>query len=175
MSSVTVPLKKQIMLGVIGITIILLVIEVFANVWWITQIHCEFEQSEIFQNIDEVEKRQLCLDFYEVKTTGDVLIPSQRFDSIAINSLGFRGAEFSAIKPPDTYRIFTVGGSTMFGAGATSDETTIPGYLQQLLNEKEFGFDIEVINSGIQGADSNKESKLIEQKLVRFSPDLIII
>jgi len=175
MSSVTVSLKKQIMLGVIGITIILLVIEVFANVWWITQIHCEFEQSEIFQNIDEVEKRQLCLDFYEVKTTGDVLIPSQRFDSIAINSLGFRGAEFSAIKPPDTYRIFTVGGSTMFGAGATSDETTIPGYLQQLLNEKEFGFDIEVINSGIQGADSNKESKLIEQKLVRFSPDLIII
>jgi lysophospholipase L1-like esterase len=63
----------------------------------------------------------------------------------------------------------------MFGAGATSDETTIPGYLQQLLNEKEFGFDIEVINSGIQGADSNTESKLIEQKLVRFSPDLIII
>ena len=68
-----------------------------------------------------------------------------------------------------------VGGSTMFGAGATSDETTIPGYLQQLLNEKDFGFDIEVINSGIQGADSNTESNLIEQKLVRFSPDLIII
>ena len=68
-----------------------------------------------------------------------------------------------------------VGGSTMFGAGATSDETTIPGYLQQLLNEKDFGFDIEVINSGIQGADSNTELKFIEQKLVTFSPDLIII
>jgi hypothetical protein len=68
-----------------------------------------------------------------------------------------------------------VGGSTMFGAGATSDETTIPGYLQQLLNEKDFGFDIEIINSGIQGADSNTELKFIEQKLVTFSPDLIII
>jgi lysophospholipase L1-like esterase len=68
-----------------------------------------------------------------------------------------------------------VGGSTMFGAGATSDETTIPGYLQQLLNEKDFGFDIEVVNSGIQGADSNTELNLIEQKLVTFSPDLIII
>ena len=68
-----------------------------------------------------------------------------------------------------------VGGSTMFGAGATSDETTIPGYLQHLLSEKDFEFDIEVINSGIQGADSNTELNLIEQKLVTLSPDLIII
>ena len=68
-----------------------------------------------------------------------------------------------------------VGGSTMFGAGATSDETTIPGYLQQLLNENDFEFDIEVINSGIQGADSNTELNLIKHKLITFSPDLIVI
>ena len=173
--SVQVSYKKQATLGIIGITILLLAIEVIANVWWVTQIHCEFEQNEIFQNFDEVEKRQLCLDFYEIKTLGDEIVPSQSTDSITINSLGFRGAEFFTIKPPDTYRIFMVGGSTMFGSGATSDETTIPGYLQQLLNEKDFGFDIEVINSGIQGADSNTELKLAEQKLVTFSPDLIII
>ena len=82
---------------------------------------------------------------------------------------------FLTIKPLDTYRIFMVGGSTMFGAGATSDETTISGYLQHLLSEKYFEFDIEVINSGIQGADSNTELNLIEQKLVTLSPDLIII
>ena len=173
--SVQVSYKKQATLGIIGIVILLLVIEVIANVWWLTQINCEFEQNEIFQNFDELEKRQLCLDFYNLKTSGDELIPNQSTDSITINGLGFRGSEFFTIKPSDTYRIFMVGGSTMFGAGATSDETTIPGYLQQLLNEKDFGFDIEVINSGIQGADSNTESNLIEQKLVRFSPDLIII
>jgi lysophospholipase L1-like esterase len=173
--SVQVSYKKQATLGIIGIVILLLAIEVIANVWWLTQINCEFEQNEIFQNFDELEKRQLCLDFYNLKTSGDELIPNQSTDSITINGLGFRGAEFFTIKPPDTYRIFMVGGSTMFGAGATSDETTIPGYLQQLLNEKDFGFDIEIINSGIQGADSNTESNLIERKLVRFSPDLIII
>jgi lysophospholipase L1-like esterase len=173
--SVQVSYKKQATLGIIGIIILLLAIEAIANVWWVTQINCEFEQNEIFQNFDEVEKRQLCLDFYNLKTSGDEIIPNQSTDSITINGLGFRGAEFSEIKQSNTYRIFMIGGSTMFGAGATSDETTIPGYLQQLLNEKEFGFDIEVINSGIQGADNNKESKLIEQKLVRFSPDLIII
>ena len=173
--SVQVSYKKQATLGIIGLVILLLAIEVIANVWWVTQIHCEFEQNEIFQNFDELEKRQLCLDFYNLKTSGDELIPDQSTDSITINSLGFRGDEFSEIKPSNTYRIFMVGGSTMFGAGATSDETTIPGYLQQLLNEKYFGFDIEVINSGIQGAYSNTELKFIEQKLVRFSPDLIII
>ena len=173
--SVQVSYKKQVTLGIIGITILLLAIEVIASVWWVTQISCEFEQNEIFQNFDEVEKRQLCLDFYNLKTSGGELIPNQNTNSITINDLGFRGAEFSEIKPSDTYRIFMVGGSTMFGAGATSDETTIPGYLQQLLNEKEFGFDIEVINSGIQRADSNTELRLIEQKLVRFSPDLVVI
>ena len=173
--SVQVSYKKQTLLGIIGIAILLLVIEVIANVWWITQINCEFEQNEIFENFDEVEKRQLCQDFYNLKTSGDEIIPNQSIGSITINTLGFRGAEFSEEKPSDMYRIFMVGGSTMFGAGATSDETTIPGYLQQLLNEKDFEFDIEVINSGIQGADSNTELNLIEQKLVTFSPNLIII
>ena len=173
--SVQVSYKKQVTLGIIGVVILLLAIEAIANVWWVTQIHCEFEENEIFQNFDEAEKRQLCLDFYNLKTSGDKLIPDQSTESITINSLGFRGDEFSNIKQSDMYRILMVGGSTMFGAGATSDETTIPGYLQQFLNEKDFGFDIEVINSGIQGADTNAELKLIEQKLVEFSPDLIII
>jgi len=173
--SVQVSYKKQTMLGIIGITILLLVIEVIANVWWVTQINCEFEQNEIFENFDEVEKRQLCQDFYNLKTSGDEIIPNQSTSSITINTLGFRGTEFLTIKPLDMYRIFMVGGSTMFGAGATSDETTIPGYLQHLLSEKDFEFDIEVINSGIQGADSNTELNLIEQKLVTLSPDLIII
>ena len=172
--SVQVSYKKQTVLGIIGITILLLAIEIVANVWWISQINCEFEQNEIFQNISEEKKRHLCLDFYEIKTSGGELIPNQSTDSITINTLGFRGAEFSEEKPSDTYRIFMVGGSTMFGAGATSDETTIPGYLQHLLNEKDFEFDIEVINSGIQGADSNTELNLIEQKLVTLSPEKII-
>jgi hypothetical protein len=38
----------------------------------------------------------------------------------------------------------------MFGYGATSDEATIPGFTQKKIDEKDFGFDIEVINSGSQ-------------------------
>ena len=173
--SAQVSYKKQTALFIIGISILLLVIEIFANVWWVTQINCEFEQNEIFQNFDEVEKRQLCLDLYNLKTSGDEIIPDQSTDSITINSLGFRGSEFFTIKPPDTHRIFMIGGSTMFGAGATSDKTTIPGYTQQFLDENNSEFNLEVINAGIQGADSNTELKLIDQKIIGFSPDLIIV
>jgi len=114
--SVQVSYKKQATLGIIGIAILLLAIEAIANVWWVTQIHCEFEQNEIFQNFDDVEKRQLCLDFYNLKTSGDELIPDQSTYSITINGLGFRGAEFSEIKPPNTYRIFLMLAVEAYGA-----------------------------------------------------------
>ena len=96
-------------------------------------------------------------------------------DTININSLGFRGDEFSEIKPDRTYRIFMLGSSPMFGYGATSDETTIPGFMQKFLGKTDFGFDIEVINSGVQAIRSDTELELVKQKLITFSPDLIII
>ena len=108
--SVQVSYKKQAALGIIGVAILLLVIEIVANVWWVSQINCEFEQNEIFQNITEEKKTHLCLDFYDIKTSGDEIIPNQSTDSITINTLGFRGDEFFSVKPLDTYRIFMVGG-----------------------------------------------------------------
>ena len=48
---------------------------------------------------------------------------------IEYNALGFRGPIFSEIKPPNTYRIFMVGGSTTFGNGVYDNET--PPYVLQ--------------------------------------------
>ena len=91
-----------------------------------------------------------------------------------INSHGFRGDEFQKEKPDNVFRIFVVGGSTVNGAGA-DDDNTWPAHLQKIADEKTDGKIIEVINAGIQGADSNTELNLIEQKLVTFSPDLIVV
>ena len=68
--SVQVSYKKQTLLGIIGLLLLFLTIEAIANVWWATQINCEFEENEIFMNMNEEEKRQLCVDLYEVKTLG---------------------------------------------------------------------------------------------------------
>ena len=96
-------------------------------------------------------------------------------DTININNLGFRGDNFFKIKPDNTYRIFMVGGSTLFGTGATSDDTTIPGYLKDFLKYDKYPYDIEVINAGIQGADSYNELELIKNRLIDLSPDLVIV
>ena len=50
--SVEVSYKKQSLLGVIGLLILFLVIELIANIWWMTQITCEFEENEIFMSMD---------------------------------------------------------------------------------------------------------------------------
>jgi len=49
---------------------------------------------------------------------------------ITYNSHGFRGNEFEKEKPDNTFRIFTLGGSTTEGVGAEDDETW-PAHLQQ--------------------------------------------
>ena len=61
--------------------------------WWKNR---NFSKNEIFQNFDEVEKRQLCLDFYNLKTSGDESINK---DSEEIKSIPF-SLRKSAIKAP---------------------------------------------------------------------------
>ena len=90
------------------------------------------------------------------------------------NSYGFRGDEFEKEKPHDTYRIFTVGGSTTFGVGANGDETW-PANLQKIINKEITEKKIEVINFGAYGATSESEYILIKNKIISLNPDLIIM
>jgi lysophospholipase L1-like esterase len=99
--------------------------------------------------------------------------PNQHLTSININSFGFRGEEFSLQKDSNTYRIFMVGGSTTFGAGATSDEKTIPAQLEKIFLEN--GYQIEIINAGVGAADSREEAYKIRESYKRFQPDMFII
>ena len=131
---------------------------------------CANDLSKIFG--DSIAMVQNTCNLHE-STEYSELIPA--IDRIDYNSLGFRGAEFSETKPVDTYRIFMVGGSTMFGAGATSDETTKPGILQKIFDSDNSVKKIEVINAAFSAANSETEFNLITQKLVNYQPDLIII
>ena len=103
------------------------------------------------------------------------ILGNTQTDGVNVNSLGFRGNEFVPIKPDNTLRIFLLGGSQMFGTGATSNDTTIPGYIQEYLDGEDYEFTIEVINSGLKGIDSRKELLLLENMLLGFNPDLVIV
>jgi len=95
-------------------------------------------------------------------------------DAREVNSYGFSGPEFSDDKPDNTYRIFAVGGSTTYGTGV-KDVETWPAFLQQKFDEIELDFNVQVINAGIPNANSNHEYQMINDKLVQYQPDLIIM
>jgi len=129
----------------------------------------------------EIEKEQECLDTSNLIYRKDPLAnaiawePNQHMKTININNEGFRGPEIQREKPEDTYRIFMVGGSTTFGHGTTSDQTTIPTRLQEKFNQVNLEKRVEVINAGVNGYNSNDEMNLVKNKLVHYDPDLVIV
>jgi len=132
---------------------------------------CTNDLSEIFD--DPITMVQDTCELHESSDYSE-LVPFVA--ELNFNSLGFRGPEFSEIKPPNVYRIFMVGGSTMIGSGESSDDTTIPGILQKIFDSDNSNLKkIEVINAGSGGANHVSEYNLINQKLVTFSPDLVIV
>ena len=131
---------------------------------------CANDLSEIFGDSNAI-LQDIC-DSHE-STEYSELVPAA--NTINYNSLGFRGAEFSEVKAPNTYRIFLVGGSTMIGSGATGEETTKSGILQKMFDSDNSVQNIEVINGAFFGANSATEFDLVTQKLVNYQPDLIIL
>ncbi|MHA7733146.1 SGNH/GDSL hydrolase family protein [Nitrosopumilus sp. S6] len=147
-----------------------------SSIFWQEFRSCLLKESDIYD--DHNLKKKICLDWYEIILFHEPYLriePNQNFETININSLGFRGPEFDPSNLENNYRIFLVGGSTTFGIGSTMDDTTIPGYLENILDSEFSNKKIEVINAGIPGAHSKFESYLIQNHLLDFQPDMIIV
>jgi len=157
-----------------SLIVLLVVVEVFANVWWYQVNACAFEDNELFEDLSEEEKRQLCLENIEIKYTLLGLAPNQHSQTINVNSDGFRGPEITKEKQDNTYRIIVVGGSTTYGSGVKDDETH-PAHLQKIFDSKELDFKVEVINGGVPGAWSQNEVRFIKEKMIDYEPDLFIV
>ena len=174
--SVEVSIKKQSVLGLVLILIVLLSIEIGIRVYETFSLPCDFVNADAFKNTDFSTKRDICLDATYLETTNNQITlhnPNQNFKTITINSQGLRGPDFSLQKNDDTFRIFIVGGSTAFGSGVTTDEKTIPGFLQEEFDKS--GKNVEVINAGIGGAWSFSEKFLIENYIQNYEPDLVVV
>ena len=135
--SAQVSYKKQIIIFLILFVLLLFAVEIGARVIeYSGENECEFIGKDALKNVEIIKQNQICEDnnstMYEVDGILKY-IPNQNMETININSHGFRGDDFSEKKDLDTYRIFIVGGSTTFGSGATSDDTTIPSFLQKNL------------------------------------------
>jgi len=174
--SVEVSYKKQFVLGILLLIVIFSVIEGIARIFEFFDPNCGIMWNELYKNENLFLKSQICQSWLERIWIYDpvvdlwILQPNQHTPTININSYGFRGPEITMEKPDDIYRIFMVGGSTTFNVRVPSDEHTIPGYLDDELNNLQTQKIIQVINAGIPGMLSSGELLLLKNKI-----DLVII
>lgn len=101
-----------------------------------------------------------------------------RNNSAYVNTMQFRNQREIAIpKPPREYRVFMTGGSTAFGVGALSQQTTIGGVLEEYLNGRFSpltGMEYRVFVGANPAWASTHERILIENRISELEPDLVI-
>jgi len=103
---------------------------------------------------------------------GYVLKPGD-YGAIKINAQGFNENQETAMNKTDNfYRIICLGESTTQGHGNRTGN--YPKYLQTKIN-KELGKRVEVINAGVSGWISDQVALMVEHKISKMSPDLVIL
>lgn len=91
-----------------------------------------------------------------------------------VNLEGFRGEEIQPAKPPNSFRVFTIGGSTTLGVtNAYAD--TYPFLLQAMLRDRHPAVTIEMQNAGGPWYTTAHDLVAYEVEVRRFNPDLVIV
>ena len=90
--------------------------------------------------------------------------------SYKINSHGFRGDEIGIKKKKGIFRIVCLGDSFTFGVAAENKEC-FPVLLNSLLNDE----NIEIINMGAAGYSLGQSILMLEQKGLKYKPNLAIM
>ena len=176
--SLQVSYKKQVTFFLILLLIVLIIVEFGLRIYDFFNPYCAFLDKDAFDETSWYTLRWICLDSNALEYEENPIlrtIPDQSFNTIHVNNFGFRGPDIFKEKPDDAYRIFVVGGSSTFGFGSTSDDTSIPGYLQEEFKKNKNFENVEIINAGMGHATSFHEKYLIENILNGFSPNMIII
>ena len=141
-------------------------------------------KNELTLQFDEKSIRKLCTPFYNLEYEKYQIFPKNGKN--IIDNHGFRCnanvseqskdkeiCEYPKEKPSDVYRIFLIGGSTIFSSN-NDNAHTASAFLEEKISSDIKNKNIQVINAGISGAISQHELELVKNKIVEFEPDLII-
>ncbi len=93
---------------------------------------------------------------------------------VRVNSLGFRGKDYSLEKPKNTKRIVLLGDSFAFGAGA-AEEVILPTQLENMLDQKYADTHIQVLNLGVSDYNTDDQLALFQEKGIALEPDLVVL
>jgi lysophospholipase L1-like esterase len=88
-----------------------------------------------------------------------------------INSLGFRGPEVNLAETPGSIRILSMGESTTYGDGVSSEAT----YSQQLeINLRNQGVQAQVLNAGVRAWSTVQSVRFLELNAAQLMPKTVI-
>ncbi|MBW1801312.1 MAG: SGNH/GDSL hydrolase family protein [Deltaproteobacteria bacterium] len=147
---------------------------------WIAAVSSGNENDRVYEIYDEPGEyfgkhpgiSKVVLDTY----FGYAALPNSSGDGYATNSSGFRDfREFSAKPPENEIRIFVTGGSTCYGNGAPRHELTIGALLEKSLRNRFPEKHIVVINAAFPGYCMTQERIMIENRILDYNPDLVLL
>ena len=122
--------------------------------------------------IQDVDKRSLSWSPHH--NLGHYPTPRYRHGENAHNSLGYRGEEFSIIKPEGTFRIVAIGGSTTYSIDVQDYRKSYPQLLEEYLHEGGFDY-VQVINAGVAAYTSYQNLMNVQFRALALQPDMIIV
>ena len=133
-----------------------------------------FNYVSLFETKREGDRDPYIERYYVHKPNSDCTINLTEFDySLKTNSLGLRNEEISEKKDTNEFRIICIGDSFTEGF-ATDEEYCWPRILERELSKKIKTKKINVINAGAAGSDVIFEYTLLTEKLLKYSPDMVI-
>jgi len=94
--------------------------------------------------------------------------------NVTTNSYGMRGKELTVEKPENIIRVALIGDSFAFGWGVEENKI-FAEVIEQELNKSNTGKRYEVLNFGVPGYSTFQEVDVLEEKGLKFKPDLVLI
>jgi CheY-like chemotaxis protein len=91
----------------------------------------------------------------------------------SVNDWGLRSGRVDLIKPPNTVRVFLLGGSALFGEGVPV-ERTVAGRAEALFAEERGVARYEVINGGVWGYSPEEQWAFYEKAVSELKPDVLV-
>ena len=119
----------------------------------------------ILWDVNRMERRYLAY-------LGFLSKPGLNLPTLRTNQLGFRD-EPLAPRQPGEVRVLLLGGSASWGLGASSNDATVRGALERLLNERG-GARYRVMSGAFLGYTSRQEMTVLTEFLDAFDPDIVV-
>jgi lysophospholipase L1-like esterase len=100
--------------------------------------------------------------------------PGYHAGSIVINSQGFRSPELTQPKPPGTFRLAFLGGSTTFCAEVSSPDKTWPHRVAEIVRIASVQ-PVDYINAGVPGYTTAEMLTNFRARVQKLRPDVVVI